>query len=94
MHYWLFSKDVKMLYGVIQDNASHRDASQGISHVYPSVGKLSGEIHNTNFLTSLMFMFSLKTETTTKLHINLHIMRILAILYLKGLKYRIFFLNL
>ena len=35
----LLRKDVKVLYGVIQDDTRHSDSSQGIGHVNACVGE-------------------------------------------------------
>ena len=41
----ILGEDVEVLYGVIQDDAGHRDTSQGISHIDPGVGEIAGFIH-------------------------------------------------
>ena len=45
MDYGLLREDVEVLYGVIQDDACHSDASQGISHIDSGVGEFAGFIH-------------------------------------------------
>jgi hypothetical protein len=33
MNYWILRKDIKVLNGVIEDDARHGNASQGIGHI-------------------------------------------------------------
>ena len=42
MDYRLLREDVEVLYGVIQDDTCHSDASQGISHSDSGVGEVLG----------------------------------------------------
>jgi hypothetical protein len=38
MDYRLLREDIEVLYGVIQDDASHSDTSQGIGHIDSGIG--------------------------------------------------------
>ena len=45
MYYRFLREDVEVLYGVIQDDACHCDASQGICHIDSCVGEVTSLIH-------------------------------------------------
>ena len=42
MDYRLLGEDVEVLNGVIQDDAGHGDASQGVGHIDSGVGEVAG----------------------------------------------------
>ena len=46
MYYRFLRENIKVLYGVIQDDASHRNASQRIGHIDSGVWEIAGFIHH------------------------------------------------
>ena len=55
----LFGKNIEVLYGVIQDDTCHSDASQGISHIDSGVGEFASFIHNYLYRADCLLQFYL-----------------------------------
>ena len=53
MGYRLLGENVEVLHGVIQDDAAHGDASQGIGHIDSGIGQVAGLIHRLYLFSSI-----------------------------------------
>ena len=66
----LFGEDVEMLYGVIQDDAGHSDAPQGIGHIDSGVGEIAGLIHHDLYRIDCFLQFFQESGGVRAVHLG------------------------